>query len=569
MIEIFIACALSTCCFLGYGNFFYRIIEKNNTKICLYEEGIFGAIFLSFLSIFLNFFLPLNNFIGTIILIIGLIFFFQIYRNKKKSLKILIYISLISFLLITLSNINRPDSGLYHLPYINILNENKIIFGLTNLHFRFGHTSSLQYLSAVFYNNIFKVENILIPPATLASLFFGLMTKKFLEFLKEKNLQISFCYFLFLIFSIYSFNRYSNFGNDAHAHMIFFLIIILVLEKIQNNLWNESFLIKIFVLSIFLVSLKVFMILIAPLILFILLKYKNKFLIFSKFKFLIIHILILILLLKNLIISSCLFYPINSSCLNNLIFSNQELNQSVNTNGEAWAKGWPDLDVKNNKNITSPKIFNKNLNWISTWKKKHLKIVNQKLSPILLFLLSLFLLFYFYQKKNNNFHNDKYNKNYRIFFLPFIISFFCLILWFLKFPLYRYGSSFLISFFTFAFLLFFFKFIKNIDFYFFKKICLIILAIFIIGGASKNLLRIFDNLNNVYYNYPWPKIYTLSNIEENKPKKLFKIYNLQNKFLYYFSPSECMYNKAPCSNYKIKNLKMYKKLSYKFFYIKN
>ena len=37
-------------------------------------------------------------------------------------------------ILILESNVYRPDASLYHLPFINILNEEKIIFGLSNLH---------------------------------------------------------------------------------------------------------------------------------------------------------------------------------------------------------------------------------------------------------------------------------------------------------------------------------------------------------------------------------------------------------------------------------------------------
>ena len=43
------------------------------------------------------------------------------------------------------SELFRPDAGLYHLPFTKILNEEKLILGLSNLHFRFGHTSILQY----------------------------------------------------------------------------------------------------------------------------------------------------------------------------------------------------------------------------------------------------------------------------------------------------------------------------------------------------------------------------------------------------------------------------------------
>ena len=45
------------------------------------------------------------------------------------------------------SNEYRPDAGFYHIPYIQILNENKIILGLANIHSRFGHVSIIQYLS--------------------------------------------------------------------------------------------------------------------------------------------------------------------------------------------------------------------------------------------------------------------------------------------------------------------------------------------------------------------------------------------------------------------------------------
>ena len=54
-----------------------------------------------------------------------------------------------------LEDSNRPDAGLYHLPFINIINDSKLIFGSANLEFRFGHTSILQYLAAGFNNIVF------------------------------------------------------------------------------------------------------------------------------------------------------------------------------------------------------------------------------------------------------------------------------------------------------------------------------------------------------------------------------------------------------------------------------
>ena len=56
--------------------------------------------------------------------------------------------------------------------FIKILNENKIIIGLTNLHYRFGHTSIFQYISAIHVNFIFKEEFLNIPLAILPGVYF-------------------------------------------------------------------------------------------------------------------------------------------------------------------------------------------------------------------------------------------------------------------------------------------------------------------------------------------------------------------------------------------------------------
>ena len=41
---------------------------------------------------------------------------------------------------------------------------------------------------------------------------------------------------------------------------------------------------------------------------------------------------------------------------------------------------------------------------------------------------------------------------------------------------------------------------------------------------------------------------------------------IDNKMEYYYAPNLCFYNKAPCTNYKIDNLKYKKILNYKVLY---
>ena len=75
---------------------------------------------------------------------------------------------------------------LYHLPYINILNESNLIIGLSNLHFRYGHISIIQYISAIYNNSIFTDNGILVPTAIylalLGYLIKEIFTKKDINF---------------------------------------------------------------------------------------------------------------------------------------------------------------------------------------------------------------------------------------------------------------------------------------------------------------------------------------------------------------------------------------------------
>ena len=98
--------------------------------------------------------------------------------NFRKVLKFAIICSLLGTIIISYDNVYRPDAGSYHLPFISILNENKIIIGLSNLHFRFGHISIMQYLSASFNNHLFNEKGILIPHALIFSFFLMFLINK-------------------------------------------------------------------------------------------------------------------------------------------------------------------------------------------------------------------------------------------------------------------------------------------------------------------------------------------------------------------------------------------------------
>tara|TARA_B100001093_G_scaffold519987_2_gene611908 strand:- start:17551 stop:19242 length:1692 start_codon:yes stop_codon:yes gene_type:complete len=563
MLNIFFGSLVSSIIFISYGTLFSLFfLKKKISHLDPCISGLNGFIVIGFLSLFLNFFFPINKIVGTILLLISVIIFmyYLSFKNRNKKLIFLIIIlSISTFIIVTLSNINRPDAGLYHLPYISILQENKIIIGLTNLHYRFGHTSIFQYISATHNNYIFKKEFLNIPLASLMSFFIYFLFKNLQKFLK-KNDEIKITSILFIfIFSLYSFNRYGNYGNDAPTN-IFFLILIIYLLKIENfkTLKIEKFY-QISILSIFLITLKPFMILVSilPLTLFFITSNKKK--IIKNKNFITCLFLLSIWFIKNILISGCFVFPIKETCIKNLNIYNENITSTASNEAEAWAKGFPDSDKKLDFNT-----YNSKFNWVGAWYDNHFKKIVEKILPLIV-LLTLFFIKNFFQKsfyRSLNLKNILENK--KILFIM-LFSFCYCIIWFIKFPVYRFGLSFIACFFILTFVCF--LNLKNIQIYN-KKFYLIITIFGLIGFYGKNLDRIIEKRNIIYNNYPWPKIYSMSDSEENLQKQFLKILDSKNNLVFYYSGGqECMYSKSPCSNYKNENLKIKRIYNYIIYYI--
>jgi hypothetical protein len=567
MVEFLLAVVCSLIITLGYGSFFYFF--SFNNKIFRekehYEQSIFGIIFISFLGVIINFFVPINKLVGTIFLLLGIILFVIFFLKNNYKKKILKYISLSAFIVLILtfsSNVNRPDAGLYHLPFISILNEEKIIIGLANINFRFGTNSIIQYLSAFYNNYLFNTANITIPAGVIFSNYIIFNYKKIFFNLKEENYKTSIVLFCLLLFSFYSFNNYTKYGNDVPAHIFYFIITILLLEA--NNDYSSNLFFKISYLSIFLFAIKAFMFLalLFPILIFTIIKNKKK-LIINK-NFLIIFIFILSWLIKSLLTSGCLIYPVSQTCIKNFKIYDHEKTILESRSGEAWAKDWINQS-KNNEKLDFID-YNKNFNWTKTWSKNHLLIIYEKTVPFIIFLFILSIIFAvkYYMIRKKIFINDK-SKNFNIYFL-FLISFIFALVWFIKFPLYRYGLSFIII----TILLGYSLIISNLTKYLSKKnlknIFIPLIFISFIAFSIKNFHRIIFNKDKFYTNYPWPRIYSLDEKKENNIQKFVKIIDDQNFFYFYSNGELCMYGNPPCSNYKTDGLKKETVYSYSLYY---
>ena len=170
MLTILISTTLFSLIVFLAGSILEKFL-KNKEEYNFYEKFIFGFIFLSTIALILNFFLPLSQFLNTIFyltIIFISIFIFKVKINKEE-LKVIILISILSSFLLIFSYSYRPDAGIYHLPYVSILNNEKIIFGLFNIHERFAIISIIQYISAFNNNFIFGENGIAIPLAIICS----------------------------------------------------------------------------------------------------------------------------------------------------------------------------------------------------------------------------------------------------------------------------------------------------------------------------------------------------------------------------------------------------------------
>ena len=510
-----------------------------------------GIIFISFISLILNFFTPLTPLINSIVYIL-IIITYSIKKGfilNKKNINFLLISSFVTFLLIIYSNVNRPDAGLYHLPYTSIVNENKIIFGLSNIHFRFGHVSILQYLSAINNNFLFLEKGISVPLASIVSffyLYFFYDTWKVAVKKEESNLSNFFSLFI-LIYIAFKIARYSEFGNDAVSHLSFFYLISCLLKsKIKEINFNKILLISVFT---FINKPTLGLIFISPIVIFFLQNsFRPKKIFYSLLS--LPALLLYLWLIKNIIVSGCAIYPVKITCIENLPWTN--IQQTVNTNieSDAWSKGWPD---RMDKNI-SMEEFSKNLNWIHAWSNKHLKHILNIIIPYIIILVIITL----YIKVKFKRIISKNNKDLKIrFFLCIITSGVGTFSFLLLFPLYRYGYSYIITLISLLFILL----IKN-------KLAVkesipifkfILISCFIVI-VTKQGIKIFNN----YKNTPWPNIYTLDPKGKIYPKTKIKV---NNDFFYYLANKGdhlCMYSKSPCTTSPVNNIKYSLKKTYSF-----
>ena len=492
--------------FLIYSFFFIIILSAgkiaNNfifqfKNLYIGEHGILGFFFIYSIVLIIHFFIPITD---LVIFFIYSIFFIYFLFNLKKILFLskignykYFFIFLI-FLILSVTNNHHDDLYIYQLPIINYMQNYKIIFGFINLNDFIGQGHSFYEIMSFFKVPFFENRAYFLLPIIFLN-FFVLFLFENLKI--EKNQIVKYFIYFIILLLIIRFNRSKEYGTD--------LPILCLLLYIQINFFyfisskNLEFFYKAVLASLFSIILKLYGILSLFYLLAFLPILKNNFLdIFGKKRYFTFLISVFLLtLLKNIIVSGCLAYPISKTCLNKSNFSwsiGKDIADSRNEFYNAQVLGWRSYtkNVNDGKFLTAEQYKKKKI----SEKIKGLVSDNDR-DKILtgIILLSIFILILILSKDKIKIYKIKKPNNILILlclFLPLLI-------WLLKLPQSRYGYFAYLSCLIFYISFQFFK-VGEIN----KKFTIIIFTLLIAFLVFKNVTRIYYEVKNLkkFQNYP-------------------------------------------------------------------
>lgn len=389
-----------------------KISLSNQLTIQNIEVSIFypllGLFFMGNLLVVWNFILPINVYVFIplfLITILGL----KNLKYKDILQKLLRFTPLFLILLVSSYDMNfHYDAGLYHLLNQAWLRESNIVLGFSNIYGPLGVSSIYEYLMSFFW---FDTTYIFLH---LISLIFVLVFYEFIYLClfvtKDEILQN-------VGFSVLIFSILDNFGygggrngyiylqgiskQDTAIAITVFLITVVILKSIFENKYEQLDLIIVLYLSLFVFQLKVSGIVIAIPLVF----YFTRFIInknFLKTALVLPMLLFGIWILKSILQTGCLIFPLAKSCFYNF--------------------SWVDINyIKTIENVSVDYsfayYFNKNF---FLWFIQYLDISINK-NVLINYVISIFIILLLFLKTNEQTSN-KFNKS--IFFVYFIFSLF-------------------------------------------------------------------------------------------------------------------------------------------------
>ena len=398
-----------------------------------YYYPIIALFVIGNLTVFINFFSPINTIYIKILFVIFL-FINLLDLRFVFDRDCIVNLGIIPFILsISSYGINiAQDAGLYHLNVQSWIREEKIHFGLSNIHSRYGYSSLFDYISSNFWldNNFLLIHFINL---TFIVLFFAFIYKNL--FLKEnvflKNLSI-----LVIIFGILDNLGLSGGKNgfieieavtkyDTPFAIIYFITGCLIINNIFNADYEILPVTVILYLLIFAIQLRIFGVTLIPLFLILSGRVLKKYGLIKLLRSALVPVVFVFLwIIKNILITSCLFFPVEELCFQSLPWS------------DVSSAGIESSDLKNFHIFFS---FDQNFgNWLNSWLSKPINY-NTSINYLISVLFLLTFNFVIYKKSPTK----KKSFDYLLVLLCIVTSY---LIWILSAPGIRFGLGlFLLS----------------------------------------------------------------------------------------------------------------------------
>jgi len=139
--------------FFGWGRLLYAALVRAGFRGATPsgpDQALLGVLLLTWLAVSINFFAPLTEWSGVVVLGAGLVFFAWPGTNKQGNrvfvIAVLACAAYFSFRIVRYQA--SYDAGLYHVPFIKWMTQHAVPFGLANLEERFGFNSAWLALHA-------------------------------------------------------------------------------------------------------------------------------------------------------------------------------------------------------------------------------------------------------------------------------------------------------------------------------------------------------------------------------------------------------------------------------------
>lgn len=378
---------------------------------------VFGVIFIGNFLFLFNFLLPIKNPFVYLFLFIN-IFNFK-YKVSGLLFKKQLY-CLLPFLvlLVTAYNINfHYDSGLYHLLNQIWIRESNLVIGFSNIYGALGVSSIFEYISALLW-----IDDTFILLHFLNLLFIGFFYQIifYLIFINTE-IRLKNTGILLLLFSLLDNFGFSGGKNgflyiqgvgkqDVTLGILFLFVSIIIIHLIANNQFLINELILISFLVLFILQLKVSGFPIIFIYTFYLIDFlrKNSSDLYTVFRNLFpVGVLAIIWVIKSILQTGCLIFPLTSSCFNKLSWVNLEYIKIIEEVSVQYS-------ISYNFGESLPL-------WISNYSEN---LINRH--TILNFAISSFIILLFIRKSSKNINSSSLNLKliaYIIFTLMFYLNF--------------------------------------------------------------------------------------------------------------------------------------------------